>query len=640
MEIAIPILALGSLFVMSNQGNNDDDDNNLVGEGSGSSLSGSPYISESFTLAGQSNQIPSHSRPTNNPNPDLPNINLIDPNYPEQNESMIQSGPFQVNKFNAPNQYQDRYFQKPDINELAKISEQTGAIPTQSNAQVFYSLTGKQIDINDFKHKNMVPYFGGKIRGSTTEQDIPENLLDNYVGNGSQYLSKQEMAPLFRPDEHVQWAHGMPSITSFEHDRMMTGVVGNKMSNVKPWEEIREAPGSLGFNSGQEYRDVWRDKTVDELRVATNPKTSYSLQGYEGPIRTIQTNRGLHAEVNKNLPDRHYELTPDRWMTTVGQEMKAGIIGEQPYRNQNRSTTSTEYEGIAGRTDREGTYVVGEYMEPHRKPSGTPNLPAAAGPGRKVTDYGLEGTNAYNNNRADNDQPDAFGIIGGAIGAVVAPLMDILRPSRKENAVGNLRIYDNVSGPKQTYTFNPADRPQTTIKETTEGSIYHWNAQGQTYGAYDVVNPVLNNTNRQETNAVGYGGIMGGTSSVHAQSSFEAGYNQLNNPYKEATAMNNRNPNGNTNVFNNHINQTTAKLEADRDNQRLWCNMRAPNAATPGIQQFGANSNGVNAGGVALNGQSGIMMDRNDAAILEAFKKNPFIASGSGGGGIGSYTAI
>ncbi len=83
---------------------------------------------------------------------------------------------------------------------------------------------------------------------------------------------------------------------------------------------------------------------------------------------------------------------------------------------------------------------------------------------------------------------------------------------------------------------------------------------------------------------------------------------------------------------------TVAKLEADRDNQRLWGNMRAPNAATPGIQQFGANSNGVNAGGVALNGQSGIMMERNDAAILEAFKKNPFIASG--GGGIGSYTSI
>ena len=53
-----------------------------------------------------------------------------------------------------------------------------------------------------------------------------------------------------------------------------------KMSNVKPFETQNVGPGlnqgystagSGGFNSGMEAREKWIAKSVDELRIKTNP---------------------------------------------------------------------------------------------------------------------------------------------------------------------------------------------------------------------------------------------------------------------------------------------------------------------------------------------------------------------------------
>ena len=76
---------------------------------------------------------------------------------------------------------------------------------------------------------------------------------------------------------------------------MNAGLVGGLilgMNNVKPWESEQVAPsltgttnneGVGGFNSGMFSREQWKPKTVDDLRVATNPKVSYSLNNHQGP---------------------------------------------------------------------------------------------------------------------------------------------------------------------------------------------------------------------------------------------------------------------------------------------------------------------------------------------------------------------
>ena len=67
--------------------------------------------------------------------------------------------------------------------------------------------------------------------------------------------------------------------------------------------------------------------------------------------------------------------------------------------------------------------------------------------------------------------------------------MDVLRPSRKENVIGNINptgnVQQHVSG---LPVYNPADRAPTTMRETMEGKLdmTHLNVEGQKDGAYTV----------------------------------------------------------------------------------------------------------------------------------------------------------
>ena len=57
-----------------------------------------------------------------------------------------------------------------------------------------------------------------------------------------------------------------------------------------------------GFNSGMGSRDIWKPKDVDELRVKTNPKMSYNLNGLEGPaISNIKEMGTLEKLKNMHL---------------------------------------------------------------------------------------------------------------------------------------------------------------------------------------------------------------------------------------------------------------------------------------------------------------------------------------------------
>ena len=44
--------------------------------------------------------------------------------------------------------------------------------------------------------------------------------------------------------------------------------------------------GMAGFNSGMLSRESWMPKTVDELRVDSNKKESYQLNGFGGPAQS------------------------------------------------------------------------------------------------------------------------------------------------------------------------------------------------------------------------------------------------------------------------------------------------------------------------------------------------------------------
>jgi len=64
--------------------------------------------------------------------------------------------------------------------------------------------------------------------------------MDHMQGSGSQHKHKTEQAPLFKPQTNMSWANGMPSTTEFMLSRE---VPSNRINNVKPWDEVKVAPG-------------------------------------------------------------------------------------------------------------------------------------------------------------------------------------------------------------------------------------------------------------------------------------------------------------------------------------------------------------------------------------------------------------
>ncbi len=591
MELAIPLVALGGLYMVSKQVNN-------------------PVKNEAFTSMNRDSL----------PNIDVPNRNFPD-EFPVVSAETEQTSRLStVNKYDSNGTYTDKYF---NPNMVASTIKSDMATPADGGKQ-YYSLTGDKVSSSYFQHNNMVPFFGSNVRTMLVDENSNESLLDNLVGAGSQIKIKKENAPLFAPSKNLQWANGAPNVSEFMQSRML---VGNKMNGVMPFQPERVAPGlgrdgqSDGFNSGMMMREAWLPKTVDELRVDNKPKTSNVILGLEGPAMSRVQNLGSIGTVEKNRPDRHYEMTPERYMTTTGLEKAPTVHAIPVDRYVTRPETTTTYAGGAGSTNN-SVYVEGEYMPSHRINHGELPLGCASATGRNAPvegEYELRSKVAYPNNRSTSNVDDYFGAIGGAFGAAVAPLLDVIRPTRKQNVVGNARPYENARIPvQQGYLFNPADKPAATIRETTEKSTMHWNVnRGQNGGAYEVTKPQVLATERQSTGDYFYSGVAGGGDGARKPRTYMAEYNQRNNDRKSSTIQGYM-VQGNMALGSNHVNMRNNNLDEIMKNNRAA--VPTMPTGTPDVMHMGR-----------LQGHaplySNIQTDRNNPEILSMLKTNPYTLS-------------
>jgi len=596
MELAIPLVALGALYVMNNQ---------------------------------PKEQKESFRNITN----ELPNTNIPDKNYPDEYSIVVPelektSKLSTVNNYNSQGAYTDKYF-NPESNQYY-ASDTT----MPSNAPVsgsYYSLTGQKVDSSYYTHNNMVPYFGSSIRSRNVDVNSNESVLDNMSGAGSQTIIKKEQAPLFTPSENYQWAHGAPNQTDFMQSRVN---VGMRMANVKPFAEERVAPGlglgytnegANGFNSGMAMRDQWLPKTADQMRVNNKQKATGLMQfGFEGPAASHVKNIGSVGIMEKNRPDTYFDMGPERYMTTTGAGQGITLHSMPIDRAVTRPETAIEYAGGAGFSN-PAAYVPGEYMPSHNINLGAVPTPSVSALGRNwahEAEYGMKSTKAYNNNRTENYQNGGyFGAIGGAIGAAIAPVMDIIRPSRKENAVGNLRPYQNAkSTVSESYIFNPADRPGTTIRETTENSKFHLNVNaGQNGGGYQVAEQQAIQNARQTTGDFYYAGSAGAGADRRGPRTYDAEYRQRNNDVKSSTIDGRMVP-GNMSLMNGDINMRQVSRDSSLINNRAVAPMMP--YQTPDIANMGRL-----AGSQGSSLYQNIQLDRNSPEVLSALSSNPFALS-------------
>lgn len=603
MEFGIPLLALGGLYVITNQSKQEKQHIKPA------------IVNENFTNKNSSM---------------LPNVDIANRNYPEEYPIMssdmdVTSKLSTVNKFDSPNVYTDKYFH-PQQNKSAVDSFSPLNENTVSNQSAKYtSLTGEHVNQDYFQHNNMVPYFGGHIRSRNVNANANESILDNYSGTGSQTIVKKEQAPLFAPGEHYQWANGMPNTTEFVRSRMNPS---SKISNVNMFQEERVGPGlglgvtnggAGGFNSGMLARDSWQEKTVDELRVLTNPKSSGNMiLGYEGPAIHGVTARGEMGIQEKHRPDTMFEMGPERYLTTGGVEKGNAVRPNIVDRNVSRPFTSAEYQGVAGSTNH-SKYINGEYRQSTHIDLGTLPLAGASATGRNnasTYDYGMNAPKAYPNNRSTGKSEDYYGAIGGAFGAAVAPLLDALRPSRKENSIGNMRPYQNAKpAVAAAYIYDPNDKPAPTIRDTTmRDGIYTQVNGNQRGGAYEITEHQPFNQSR-DTTTVQYMGNSSAGERNRTTRSYEAEYNQRNNDIKSST-IDGRMQQGNMSLFNSDINMQSKNKDEYLRNTRPLGPEGAKN--TNSLYNFGS----IQSEPTAL--YNGIQLDRNNGDVLSSLQGNPY----------------
>jgi hypothetical protein len=324
--------------------------------------------------------------------------------------------------------------------------------------------------------------------------------------------------------------------------------------------------------------------------------------------------------MEKHLPEQSFALDHDRLFTTVGIEKGQTLRSIPVERYVSRPETAVAYAGGAG-YQTEASYIPGEYMPSHNQQLGDVPLAVANANGRQYAtdaDYEIKAKKAYPNNRSSNNQDQYFGLVSGGIGAAIAPLLDILRPSRKENVLGTLRPYQNPSTTvPQSYIFNPADRPAPTIRETTEQSKNHLNVNAnQLGGAYKVTEVQPVNTIRSETSDYYYAGGASAGARTRQTTSYEAGYNQRNNDLKSSTLIG-YTPTGNMNLLNSDINMRQVSRDGMLENNRAVIGTMP--YQSPDISNMGRMA------GTTNHLYSNINVDRNTSDITSMLKSNPYV---------------
>ncbi len=614
-EVAIPLVGLGLLYIAKKQdGGGDSNTINRNNELHGTKV-------ESFKNLGDRKRLQGYNNETQQ-EVDIGKVKQLDTsnrlinNYPvESNEHKLDT----VKNYPNPNCATDKYF----------IQSGMQSNPTQSRVEKMQnfkcqSLTGNEMDSKDFKHNNMVPFFGSKIRGGNFKMEN-DNVLDNMQGAGSQHIKKTEQAPMFKPEDNVQHAHGMPNNSDFYQSRVNPSM---KVSNVKPWQEQKVAPGlgqgftttgSGGFNSGLEARDAWQPKTVDQLRTTNNPKLSFGgvTLGGKRPVQNL----GEHGKVEKNRPDTYYVNTPERYFTTTGAEKGQTAQATQVFRPVNRVSTTREYFGDGSKAGQaSATYTTGKYEPTHKNDYDGPpviNPYANNQGGVNSKDYGKESYNILPNSRSINERKSEFGGVNGTVKALVAPILDMLRPTRKDNFVGNVRETGNVQQRIPVGSaYNPGDRPKTTIKEMTIDGKGHLFMEGQNSGGYTNAKqtPTYNQRDSTNYNSMGNVGNVPGLSNA---TDYGAAYNARVVSGREEVSVNRPNKGG-MQLFNQELNVNMAKSDGDRENNRMFV-----------PQNLGSTNMGKSMYGEMRQPQSyeQVSSSRIDGNLLQAFKDNPYTQS-------------
>lgn len=512
---------------------------------------------------------------------------------------------------------------------------------------VISPLSGQKIPSNQFKHNNMQPFFGGRIKQNIAPQ-ANTSMLDMYNGNGSTQMKKREVENMFETSRAPYGnPYGMEDNTEFFQSRISSQapIVRN---GERPFEPTKVGSGlgeKFGF-SGKggfqqlEINEIMRPKDTNDLRVLTNPKETYDTPMVPGG-HFIGTNVDVSnsGEVRKYKPDTFYiDETGERFFVTTGDLIKETVRSTQVLPHTTRPETSVEYGGIATSQDFGESYVTGSYRMPQTQQYGGAGYRNAdmttyytKDLGNEA-DYGKSSIEIRPNERNEtSERVMALNAVPADNGLVTAHFTDDARPTRRSETTGNIRM----TGTPITYAerapaitvWDPKDIARTTVKESTIYLDRPGIAGGDGASATNrlkVYDPddIARSTQKAQLSANLAWTGPGGNGAWNDTMDPTFAYNMRTNPNKEQIARG-RKPiagSGNSATFNGDPGQQhSKKLDTDFINDRALA-INRPVDITPGVGDIGRMEFRVP---LKLD----VSRERNTYAAVEAVDNNPLMQS-------------
>ena len=329
-------------------------------------------------------------------------------------------------------------------------------------------LAGINIPIEEFKHNNMEPFFGGTKKQNVQGNDI---LLETYTGTGKLFHDQKTENVCFADVNQTSGSSPHMKKNSYidEYDRM---IVSKMKNNDLPFKKEYVGPGlndgytiksnQRGFDVND--REYVMPKTIDELRQGSNPKTIYSgrmLDGQKG------TKRGVTGKMSKNKVDTFYEKNTEHLFKTTGAFMKNKHRPCHIIKDTNRKHSASYTGNIYRNIGNEQTGKLQESKKHMLEEFGPRNLDNQKF-SKPDWDFGKKNILVYSNERDLTTTKTYEGNIQSLVKSVIAPIQDAIRTTPKQyttfpkHELGNLQ---STNPAKQTI-FDPTDVARTTIKET------------------------------------------------------------------------------------------------------------------------------------------------------------------------------
>ena len=400
------------------------------------------------------------------------------------------------------------------------------------DASLISPLTNIEIPLGKFLNREVAPHFGGDVKQN---MDLGQNNQILSLQTNNNYLNKHASEPLFTPLTDTNSRFGSNITTELNRERIYAS---KYRTNTLPFKQVIVGKGfGNGFDSSPtggfhpDYRDHIMPKNVDQLRSITNQKKTY--KGIMKSGKAVNNKRALLGHSEKRTPDTFYVQTPDNYLKTTGavkkEELRPAIYIKDNNRKNSVNYTPSANPVIKGRKSR-SLYKAS-----------TKNVYASDGP-RNIhknnawenSEFGDYGKSGIVNRPADKSEVANSNTgynFSSIVKAIVAPLLDVLKPTKKENFIGNSRPHGNLGQgiPKNTTRddealpttmkeigiennrpggikgfekpthYDPSDVLKTTIKETNIENSHNGNLKGKVkltpYDPSDVTRTTIKETN-------------------------------------------------------------------------------------------------------------------------------------------------